>query len=86
MLHIELLNNAWTVLFTWIGTTTAMVGAAYFVSTGGDALSLQHFFGSMRCTGISNLETDIGYWRRSDCASGEWCKTFAFRKSPNRQS
>ena len=33
MLHIELLNNAWTVLFTWIGTTTAMVGAAYFVST-----------------------------------------------------
>jgi hypothetical protein len=33
MLHIELLNNAWTVLFTWIGTTTAMVGAAFFVST-----------------------------------------------------
>ena len=32
MLHIELLNNAWTVLFTWIGTTTAMIGAAYFVS------------------------------------------------------
>ena len=32
LLHIELLNNAWTVLFTWIGTTTAMVGAAYFIS------------------------------------------------------
>jgi hypothetical protein len=33
LLHIELLNIVWTVVFTWIGTTTAMLGAAYFVST-----------------------------------------------------
>ena len=33
MLHVELLNNAWTIIFTWIGTTTAMIGAAYFVSS-----------------------------------------------------
>jgi hypothetical protein len=32
MLHIELLNNAWSILFAWIGTTTAMIGAAYFVA------------------------------------------------------
>lgn len=32
MLHIELLNNAWSILFTWIGTTTAMISAAYFVA------------------------------------------------------
>ena len=32
MLHVELLNNAWSVLFTWIGTTTAMIGAAYFAA------------------------------------------------------
>lgn len=32
MFHIELLNNAWSILFTWIGTTTAMIGAAYFVA------------------------------------------------------
>lgn len=32
MLHVELLNNAWAVLFTWIGTTTAMIGAAYFAA------------------------------------------------------
>lgn len=32
MLHVELLNNAWSILFMWISTTTAMIGAAYFIA------------------------------------------------------
>ena len=31
--HIELLNNFWSILFTWVATTTAMLGAAYFVAS-----------------------------------------------------
>lgn len=33
MFHIELLDNFWSILFTWIATTTAMLGAAYFVAS-----------------------------------------------------
>ena len=33
MLQTELVNNVWSILFTWVGTTTAMVGAAYFVAS-----------------------------------------------------
>ena len=33
MLQTELVGNVWSIIFTWIGTTTAMVGAAYFVAT-----------------------------------------------------
>ena len=32
MFHIELLNNLWSIIFTWVATTTAMLGAAYFVA------------------------------------------------------
>ena len=32
MLQTELVASAWSIFFTWIGTTTAMVGAAYFVA------------------------------------------------------
>jgi hypothetical protein len=32
MFHIELLNNFWAIIFTWVATTTAMLGAAYFVA------------------------------------------------------
>ena len=32
MLQTEIVGNSWSILFTWIGTTTAMVGAAYFVA------------------------------------------------------
>jgi hypothetical protein len=32
MLQTEIVGNVWSILFTWIGTTTAMVGAAYFVA------------------------------------------------------
>jgi hypothetical protein len=32
MLQTELIGNVWSIIFTWIGTTTAMVGAAYFVA------------------------------------------------------
>jgi len=32
MIQIELLNNVWSVLFAWIGTTSALIGAAYFVA------------------------------------------------------
>ena len=33
MFHIELLNNFWSIMFTWVATTTAMLGAAYFVAS-----------------------------------------------------
>ena len=32
MLQIELANFGWSVLSAWIGTTTVMIGAAYFVA------------------------------------------------------
>ena len=33
MFPIELLNNFWSVMFAWVATTTAMLGAAYFVAS-----------------------------------------------------